>query len=194
MIEQIQNLEQFGFWVAGYRSSLLTDPNTPYSDTPSGLFRIDYLQGLPPHLFVLNSPWETIPTSVQERLKMQYEAAKIEGERLIHLYVSPSRVQLKLTTPLVRETPTSSIDTIGEYKVLVGGLTLNIAGADKGWAIFKGALGEDRFVRKLAESLLGLTKSSGRISSVRRLGAKTQQLQDLAEFLDQSRSRAVIYP
>lgn len=194
MIEHIQNLEQFGFWVAGYRASLLADPSTPHSDAPAGLFRVNYLQGLPPHLFVLSSPWETIPFSIQERLKMQYEAAKIESERIVHFYISPSRIQMKLMSPLIRETPAGSIDIIGEYGVLIGGLALNIAGTYKGWMIIRKALGEDTFIRKFAESIKDPTNAADLIPPVRRLGAKLQQLKDLARFLGKSRERAIIYP
>lgn len=208
MIENIQNLEQFGFWIAGYRARLLEQNATANSGLPREFFDLKYLRGSSPYLFFLDCHWEIVPEPVQQRLTSQYEAAKLEGERILHLYVSPMELRLKLCSPHIKEMPQYCIDVVDESRIPKSGLVLEITSRSRtaglyqaGWIITKVGLEEDpedtrtrKFIEIITEENLHEQEKQKQLDElryIRRSIPTIPELHSLAYFMVDYKDKAV---
>ena len=95
----IADIETFGSWMTRYRTSLLGDPNIKRS-----FDRVPAKSGIIGDVitFIDRYPWEAIPSSVQDIIVMQYEAAlQPDEKKSVTIGIDPIHLEFVLNSPSV---------------------------------------------------------------------------------------------
>lgn len=98
-IEGIVDIDSLSVWVQEYRADSLLDPRVIRRSVPLPVREEDELIGQQ-SLAIRDFPWENLPVSLQEVLKIQYESAKREGSgKTISGQVGEDSLDLILESP-----------------------------------------------------------------------------------------------